>query len=58
MSEREHVIDDECLDCEEGMEDKCPESKRSCGHHCNHAWTHDKCCWCGEEFGGDEVDAS
>ncbi len=25
---------------------KCP--------HCNHSWSHDRCCWCGEEFG--EVD--
>lgn len=27
----------------------CPSSKRSCKHHCNHIWTHDKCCWCGQE---------
>jgi hypothetical protein len=33
---------------------ECPESKRPCGHHCNHSWTHDRCDWCGTEFGEDE----
>ena len=36
---------------------ECPKSKRPCGHHCNHSWSHDACCWCGVQFGedGDEV---
>lgn len=21
------------------------------GIHCNHSWSHDKCCWCGKEWG-------
>lgn len=29
---------------------ECPKSKRACGHHCNHVWTHDACDWCGLEF--------
>ena len=52
-------LDEECISCEEDPEPldsidydnfKCKESKRSCGHHCNHTWTHDKCCWCGFEI--------
>lgn len=39
-----------CLECIEGEEEDCtcPNSKRECGHHCNHSWTHDECCWCGK----------
>lgn len=29
----------------------CPASERDCGHHCNHSWSHERCCWCGEEWG-------
>lgn len=29
----------------------CAQSRRSCGHHCNHSWTDDACHWCGVEFG-------
>lgn len=36
-----------CLTCNESISEVCPASKRSCGHHCNHLWTHDQCCWCG-----------
>lgn len=41
-----------CISCEE----KCPTGECSakqstCGHHCNHSWSHDRCCWCGAEFG-------
>lgn len=51
------VID--CISCDEDPEPddpvdydsyKCPQSKRTCGHHCNHSWTHDECCWCGKKF--------
>lgn len=47
----------ECMTCTEvaeplGVESpECLKSQRKCGHHCNHTWTHDKCCWCGKEFG-------
>ncbi len=45
----------ECISCEEESEkNECPESERSCGHHCNHSWTHDECCWCGYEWGEDK----
>ena len=45
----------ECISCwEPDFEEKCLNSKRSCGHHCNHSWTHDKCCWCGKEWAEDE----
>lgn len=46
--------DVECGSCGEGLPTgECPKSKRSCGHHCNHVWTHDACDWCGVEFLGD-----
>lgn len=52
-------LDDECFSCveetEEQPEDQCPQSKRPCGHHCNHAWTDEECCWCGKVFGDPEV---
>lgn len=42
----------ECGSCGEGSPNgECPKSKRPCGHHCNHVWTHDACDWCGKEFG-------
>jgi hypothetical protein len=45
-------MEDECISCGEGTpKNECPKSKRKCGHHCNHAWTHDGCDWCGQEFG-------
>ena len=40
-----------CGSCGESPENECPDSKRPCGHHCNHVWTHDACDWCGQEFG-------
>jgi len=47
-------LDEECVSCamkdEEGRE-KCPKSKRECGHHCNHSWSHDVCCWCHKKWG-------
>ena len=40
-----------CTDCwEHGDESSgvsgCFRSRRPCGHHCNHSWSHDSCCWC------------
>ena len=49
-------MDDDCVTCTEivpGLElpiDKCRFSERGCGHHCNHVWTHDTCCWCHYEY--------
>jgi len=53
-------LDEVCISCEEDPDPddpmdydnyKCPCSKRPCGHHCNHSWSHEECCWCGQEFG-------
>jgi hypothetical protein len=42
----------DCSSCgEETPKNECPASKRSCGHHCNHSWSHDDCCWCSKHFG-------
>ena len=46
-------VNDECLSCSEDDDEKCPNSRRPCGHHCNHSWTHDACDWCGKEWGED-----
>lgn len=49
-----------CISCEEDCEPDnpvdpdefmCSKSKRPCGHHCNHSWSHEECCWCGRVFG-------
>jgi hypothetical protein len=41
-----------CLSCGEQVPaGSCPDSPRSCRHHCNHSWTPDRCCWCGRAFG-------
>lgn len=47
------VVTEECASCGYPMIEagECPQSKRPCGHRCNHSWTHDECCWCGQEFG-------
>ena len=46
------VCDDDCSSCGENMpKNECPNSKRPCGHHCNHSWSHDVCCWCGQAWG-------
>lgn len=42
------VYPEDCMSCDEGDTDICVEGKRGCSHHCNHIWTHDVCCWCGE----------
>lgn len=45
---------DPCASCGEHVPDfECGSSKRFCGHHCNHSWEHDECCWCGLVFGPD-----
>jgi len=60
-------MDMECISCEEDPEPdnpmdydnyKCPKSKRACGHHCNHSWSHEECCWCGFAFGPNEESPS
>lgn len=55
--------DEHCLSCEQSHgnplplppvhveRQRCPASKRVCGHHCNHSWSHDHCDWCGETWG-------
>jgi hypothetical protein len=48
-------LDKECISCgENAPKNECPKSKRDCGHHCNHSWSHDECCWCGKEWGEGE----
>lgn len=53
-----------CISCEEDCEPdnpedpdgfRCPKSQRPCGHHCNHSWSHEECCWCGRVFGDEEA---
>jgi hypothetical protein len=49
---------DDCNSCAEEMpEGDCSKSQRPCGHHCNHSWTHDACCWCGQEWGEEALEA-
>jgi transcription elongation factor Elf1 len=51
-------LDSECLSCGEGdPPNECPKSKRPCGHHCNHVWTHDSCHWCDYEVPNDDTPA-
>ena len=62
LREFERQVDDfffdeagDCPSCGEGMpRGDCPQSKRVCGHHCTHTWTHDSCCWCKQ---ANEIDA-
>ena len=44
-------LQEDCLSCGGENEEICPNSAKVCGHHCNHSWTHDVCCWCGKEWG-------
>lgn len=46
MSEAD-ALDDDCIECSEDDAAQCPRSVKPCGHHCNHVWTHDACCYCG-----------
>jgi len=53
--------DADCDSCGEGEPlNECPRSKRPCGHHCNHIWSHDCCHWCATEYdeNGDLVPAA
>ena len=46
----------DCSACgEECPINECPKSEVSCGHHCNHSWSHDSCCWCKQEWPGLEL---
>lgn len=49
----------DCADCANKRmgydDDQCHKSQKSCGHHCNHSWSHDSCCWCSAEWGEDGV---
>lgn len=47
------VMNSECATCGTDETEKCPNSLRACGHHCNHSWSHDECCWCGKKWGED-----
>jgi hypothetical protein len=40
-----------CESCARDELPDCPASQRDCGHHCAHSWSHDRCCWCGTEWG-------
>lgn len=40
-----------CEDCHREDAELCPKSERACGHHCNHSWSHDACCYCNTEWG-------
>lgn len=45
------VFNPNCSSCWEKMPlSECPASRWSCGHHCNHSWSHDECEWCNEVF--------
>lgn len=51
MNLQTQELDEICTSCEEGIpKNDCPNSKRKCGHHCNHSWNQDECCWCGKTF--------
>jgi hypothetical protein len=45
---------EDCISCGEKVDQVCPKSPRACGHHCNHSWSHERCCWCGKEWGGEQ----
>lgn len=45
-------LESDCASCGEGMpQNECSRARRRCGHHCNHSWEQDECCWCGTSFG-------
>ena len=50
---------DNCEICADGTDDPrdgCPESRRPCGHHCNHAMIGSRCDWCGVDPYGEQQD--
>lgn len=46
-----------CASCGEEVPADCPKSERPCGHHCNHSWIHDECCWCGKVWTAEDEPA-
>lgn len=57
----EHKYDEQvCESCCSlvGQDLKCSKSKRNCGHHCNHIWESDMCCWCKEEWREEDATSS
>lgn len=40
------LVEQECLPCAEGDKSRCKRTRRPCGHHCDHVWMDDVCCWC------------
>jgi hypothetical protein len=50
------IIDNTCTSCHENApQNECPKSERDCGHHCNHSWSHEECCWCNKTWGEEIV---
>lgn len=48
---RRRGMANDCSTCYEGLpQSECPKSERECGHHCNHSWNQEHCCWCGKTF--------
>jgi hypothetical protein len=52
----------DCITCDElfaggeAPQADCPSESAPHGHHCNHSWTHDSCCYCETQWGeGGEV---
>lgn len=45
-------IGEACLSCGE-TDEQCPDSQRSCGHHCNCALIHAECHWCDKTWDGE-----
>lgn len=43
----------DCDSCGDGDHELCPNSKSRCGHHCNHSWSHERCCWCEKTWEGE-----
>lgn len=46
----------DCHSCGEPNQSECLEARWACGHHCNHSWSHDRCCWCEVGFGENGVE--
>jgi hypothetical protein len=47
------VVKNTCDSCGDENAEQCPKSERPCGHHCNHSWNQDECCWCKKEWGAE-----
>lgn len=46
MSAERVLVDCYSCDLDDGVLGQCAESRRPCGHHCNHIVTDDDCHWC------------